>query len=94
MLILSIDSCTNSRRMERHLTISLKGSKQPKLSRPKPVYTNCYVKAVELDEKGDFPCLMFTHDPAFKEGALDQIRKDNDRVLSHFTPPQASNSHR
>jgi hypothetical protein len=62
--IVCIDCCTNSRRLEREKTISLKEVKPKKFSAAKAV-CNTYVVAVCLEDKGQYPALMFTHDPAF-----------------------------
>jgi transposase len=63
--IVAVDCCTNSRRLERDKTISIKGAKQKKKSASKPLYTNTYVVAVCLEDVGQYPALMFTHDPTF-----------------------------
>lgn len=63
--IVAVDCCTNSRRLEREKTISMVGAKQKKMSANRPSYTNTYVVAVCLEDTGQYPALMFTHDPAF-----------------------------
>jgi hypothetical protein len=63
--IVAVDCCTNSRRLEREKTISMVGAKQKKMSANRPTYTNTYVVAVCLKDSGQYPALMFTHDPAF-----------------------------
>ena len=63
--IVCVDCCTNSRRLERDMTISIKGAKPKKFSAAKPIYPNTYVVAVCLEDEGQYPALMFTHDPAF-----------------------------
>jgi hypothetical protein len=63
--IVCIDCCTNSRRLERERTISLKEVILKKFSAAKAVYTNTYVVAVCLEDEGQYPALMFTHDPVF-----------------------------
>ena len=55
----------NSRRLKREKTISMQGAKPKKFSAAKAVYTNTYVVAVCLEDEGQYPALMFTHDPAF-----------------------------
>ena len=64
-LIVCVDFVTNSRRLERQKTIAMVGSKQRKLSRPKPRYTNSYLVAVCMEDNMQYPALMFTHDPTF-----------------------------
>lgn len=63
--IICVDFVTNSRRLERERTIAMLGSKQKKLSRDKPKYTNSYLVAVTMDDDFDLPALMFTYDPTF-----------------------------
>jgi len=63
--IIAVDCCTNSRRLERVKTVSIIGAKQKKLSAAKPTYTNTYVVAIALEDSGQYPALMFTHDPTF-----------------------------
>ena len=63
--ILCIDCCSNSRRIERLKTISVKGGKQKKLKGRSFKYTNCYLKCVSLHESGAYRALMFTYDPSF-----------------------------
>ena len=67
--ILCIDSCSNSRRLERQKGYNVKGAKQKKISDTPVTFTNNYIKCVSMDESGMFPTLMFTYDPAFKEGS-------------------------
>jgi hypothetical protein len=43
----------------------LKKVKPKKFSAAKAVYTNTYVVAVCLEDEGQYPAIMFTHDPAF-----------------------------
>jgi hypothetical protein len=43
----------------------MQGAKQKKFSAARPTYTNTYVVAVAMDDDGQYPALMFTHDPAF-----------------------------
>ena len=91
--IVCIDCCTNSRRLEREKTISLKGAKPKKFSAAKATYTNTYVVAVCLEDEGQYPALMFTHDPAFDSDGpraaevqkwFDEMDIERDRVI--YTP--------
>jgi hypothetical protein len=88
--IVAVDCCTNSRRLERIRTISMVGAKQKKMSANRPTYTNTYVVAVCLEDEGQYPALMFTHDPTFdpagpraKEVALwfKKMNISRDRVI-------------
>jgi hypothetical protein len=63
--IICVDFVTNSRRLDREKTIALIGSKQQKLSAGKPQYTNSYCVAVSMDDDGEMPAIMYTHDPTF-----------------------------
>lgn len=63
--IVCVDCCTNSRRLEREKTISMRGAKPKKFAAARPAFTNTYVVAVCLEDEGQYPALMFTHDPAF-----------------------------
>jgi hypothetical protein len=63
--ILCLDFVTNSRRLDREKTIAMIGSKQKKLSRPKPKYTNSYLVCVAMEDDGQYEALMFTYDPTF-----------------------------
>jgi hypothetical protein len=63
--IVYINYCTNSQHLERERTISLKEAKPKKFSAAKIVYTNTYVVAVCLEDEGQYPALIFMHDPAF-----------------------------
>jgi transposase len=66
--IICVDSTSNSYRLERVKTYNIRGGKQKKFSAAKPTFTNNYLKAWCMDDMGQYPCYMFTHDPAFKEG--------------------------
>jgi transposase len=88
--IVCVDCCTNSRRLERETTIAMVRSKQKKFSANRPLYTNTYVVAVCLDDEGQYPALMFTHDPAFDPAGprVEEVQKwfdewqiDRDRVI-------------
>ena len=63
--IICLDSVTNTTRYDREKTINLIGSKQKKLSRSKPIYTNNYLVCVALQPGLEFDVLMFTYDPTF-----------------------------
>ena len=88
--IVCIDCCTNSRRLEREKTISLKGAKPKKFSAAKATFTNTYVVAVCLEDERQYPALMFTHDPAFDSDGpraaevqkwFDEMDIERDRVI-------------
>lgn len=66
--IYCIDSTTNSRRLEREKSYNISGAKQKKMARSKPTYTDTYLAAVCMEDEDQYPALMFTHDPCFKEG--------------------------
>ncbi len=63
--IVCVDCCTNSRRLERQKTISMRGAKPKKFSSARAAFTNTYVVAVCMEDEGQYPALMFTHNPAF-----------------------------
>jgi hypothetical protein len=88
--IVCIDCCTNSRRLEREKTISMRGAKPKKFSAAKAIYTNTYMVALCLEDEGQYPALMFTHDPAFDSNGpraaevqkwFDEMGIERDRVI-------------
>ncbi len=81
--VIAVDCCTNSRRLERDKTITMIGAKQKKMSAGKPTYTNTYVVAVALEDTGQYPALMFTHDPTFDPNGR-QV-KEVDRWLKYMS---------
>jgi transposase len=88
--IVCVDFVTNSRRLEREKTIAMVGSKQRKLSRSKPKYTNSYLVAVFVEDVMQVPALMFTYDPSFDPDGpraaevqqwCDEWHIDRDRIV-------------
>ena len=75
--IYCIDSTTNSRRLEREKSYNISGAKQKKMARSKPTYTDTYLAAVCMEDEDQYPALMFTHDPCFKEGGArwEEVKK-------------------
>jgi hypothetical protein len=81
--------------LERVKTYNIRGGKQKKFSSSKPVYTNSFLAAFALEEKGRYPALMFTHDPTFDPKGKNcrevvqgievryksNVRKDREKVL-------------
>lgn len=68
-LIYTIDATSNSRRLERETTISISGAPAPKFAAPELKYTDTYLAAVWMDGVNRTPTLMFTFNPALKEGS-------------------------
>lgn len=67
-LIYTIDATSNSQRLERETTISLSGAPAPKFAGPELKHTDTYLAVVWMDGVNRTPTLMFTFNPALKEG--------------------------